>query len=56
MGSYPERYEKAESRVCGLEEQHKVPMHLAMELFQKVEALERKMDELYRSCEAEEWF
>ena len=47
MNSYQNRYEAAEDSV---------PMHLAMELFQKIEALERRIDELYRSSEAEEWF
>ncbi len=56
MEGYQEWYETAEDRVYGLEEQHKAPVNLAMELFQKVEALEKRMDELHRSLEAEEWF
>lgn len=36
--------------------EHNMPISLMMELVQKVEALERRVDELSRSCEAEEWF
>ena len=47
MNGYQEWHETAEGHV---------PMKLVMELMQKIKKLERRIDELSRSCEAEEWF
>lgn len=56
MSLYGERYEIVEGKIRDLQEQRKVLVDLVVELFHQVEALETRLDELYRSCEEEKWF
>ena len=56
MDYFQERYEIVEGKIHDLQEQRKVLVDLVLELFQQVEDLEKRLDELYRSCEAECWF
>ncbi len=56
MDHYQERYEIVERKIRDLQEQRKALVDLAMELFRQVEELEQRLEELYRSCEAERWF
>lgn len=56
MENYNDRYEIVEGKIKDLQEQRKVLVDLVVELFQQVEELENRLDELYRSCEGEKWF
>ena len=56
MVAYQDRYEIVEGKIRDLQEQRKVLVDLVVELFQQVEELEARLDELYRSCETERWF
>ena len=56
MNGKQEPYEKTAGWCNRLLYEHSMPISLMMELVQKVEELERRIDELSRSCEAEEWF
>ncbi|MBR4944044.1 MAG: hypothetical protein IKZ26_01360 [Peptococcaceae bacterium] len=56
MAGYQERYEIVEGKIRDLQEQRKALVDLVLELFQQVEDLEKRLDELYRSCEADRWF
>ena len=56
MNGNQEPYEGTERWRHRLLYEYHMPMSLMLELVQKLEALERKFDELSRSCEAEEWF
>lgn len=56
MACYQNRYEIVEGKIRDLQEQRKALVDLAVELFRQVEDLEKQLDELYRSCEAEWWF
>lgn len=49
-------YEIVEGKIRDLQEQRKVLVDLVMELFHQVEELEGRLDELYQSCESEQWF
>lgn len=56
MDFFSEGYEIVEGKIRDLQEQRKVLVDLVVELFRQVEDLEKKLDELYRSCEGEKWF
>lgn len=56
MVLYQDGYEIVEGKIRDLQEQRKELVDLVMELFRQVEELEKRLDELYRSCEAEKWF
>ncbi len=56
MEQYQDRYEIVEGKIRDLQEQRKALVDLATELFRQVEDLETRLEELYRSCEAEQWF
>lgn len=56
MDVYQNGYEIVEGKIRDLQEQRKVLVELVVELFREVETLEERLDELYRSCEYENWF
>ncbi len=56
MDVYHDGYGIVEGKIRDLQEQRKVLVDLVVELFQQVEELETRLDELYRSCEGENWF
>ena len=56
MAFYKSRYEVVEAKIRDLQEERKALIDLVMELFQQVDELERRLDELYHSCTEEEWF
>lgn len=56
MECYRDGYEIVEGKIKDLQEQRKVLVDLVLELFRQVEELENRLDELYRSCEGENWF
>jgi len=56
MEGYKDRYEIVAGKIRDLQEQRTVLVDLVIELFQQVEQLEQRLDELYRSCEGESWF
>lgn len=56
MDVYRDGYEIVEGKIRDLQEQRKVLVDLVVELFRQVEELETRLDELYRSCEGENWF
>ncbi len=56
MEPYQDRYDIVEGKIRDLQEQRKALVDLAMEMFRQIEDLEKRLEELYRSCEAEQWF
>ena len=56
MAFYKSRYEVVEAKIRDLQEERKALIDLVMELFQQVDELERRLDELYHSCVEEDWF
>ena len=55
MDAYQNGYEIVEGKIRDLQEQRKVLVELVVDLFREVETLEERLDELYRSCEYENW-